>query len=303
MNIKFLTIGLMIVFLTVTFSGCNDLNLGEVTQFSITSFNVNPTIINEGETANLSWVVMSAQSASIDHDIGNVSNAGNRIIQPTESTTYTLTAVNGSKTLTATTQIIVTPATEREDDSDENSEGEESGNDEEDDSSAENDAPIALIDTSMGTIKVELYIDMVPNTVQNFIDYANDGFYDGLVFHRVIDGFMIQGGGFYPDGTQKETDEPIDLEIHPEALHVDGAIAMARTSYPDSATSQFFINDGAQSQLEPGGVDPNGYAVFGVVIDGMDIVRSISDVATTTKHSMQNWPVDDVIINSITIES
>jgi len=303
MNIKFLTIGIMIVFLTVTFSGCNDLNLGEVTQFSITSFNVDPSIITEGETANLSWVVMSAQSASIDQDIGNVSNVGNRIIQPTESTTYTLTAVNGSKTLTATTQIIVNPATEEEDDLDENSEGEESGNDEEVDSSAENDAPIALIDTSMGTIKVELYIDMVPNTVQNFIDYANDGFYDGLVFHRVIDGFMIQGGGFYPDGTQKQTDEPIDLEIHPEALHVDGAIAMARTSYPDSATSQFFINDGAQSQLEPGGVDPNGYAVFGVVIDGMDIVRSISDVATTTKHSMQNWPVDDVIINSITIES
>ena len=303
MNIKFLTIGIIIVFLTVTFSGCNDLNLGEVTQFSITSFNVDPSIITEGETANLSWVVMSAQSASIDQDIGNVSNVGNRIIQPTESTTYTLTAVNGSKTLTATTQIIVNPATEEEDDLDENSEGEESGNDEEVDSSAENDAPIALIDTSMGTIKVELYIDKVPNTVQNFIDYANDGFYDGLVFHRVIDGFMIQGGGFYPDGTQKETDEPIDLEIHPEALHVDGAIAMARTSYPDSATSQFFINDGAQSQLEPGGVDPNGYAVFGVVIDGMDIVRSISDVATTTKHSMQNWPVDDVIINSITIES
>jgi len=113
---------------------------------------------------------------------------------------------------------------------------------------------------------------------------------------------MIQGGGFYPDGTQKETDDPIDLEIHPDASHVDGAIAMARTSDPNSATSQFFINDGAQSQLEPGGVDPNGYAVFGEVVEGMDVVRSISSVETTTKNNMQNWPVEDVIINSVTIE-
>ncbi len=161
---------------------------------------------------------------------------------------------------------------------------------------------IAIIETSEGTIKVDLYEDKTPNTVQNFISYAEDGFYDGLVFHRVIDGFMIQGGGFYPDGTQKETDDPIDLEIHPDASHVDGAIAMARTSDPNSATSQFFINDGAQPSLEPGGVDPNGYAVFGVVIDGMGVVRAISGVETTSKHGMQDWPVEDVIINSVTIE-
>jgi len=168
----------------------------------------------------------------------------------------------------------------------------------------ENDEnPFAVIETSMGTIKVELYQDEVPNTCKNFIKLANDGFYDGLVFHRIIDNFMIQGGGFYADGTYKESPyDPIDLEINPEVRHVDGAIAMARTSDPNSATSQFFIDDGDQPQLEPGGVDPNGYAAFGVVIDGMDVVREISSVDTTSKYGAQDWPIDDVTIISITIE-
>ena len=164
--------------------------------------------------------------------------------------------------------------------------------------------PIALIDTSMGIIYVELYEDKVPNTVNNFVNLADDNFYDGLVFHRVIDDFMIQGGGFEPDGTRKESPYgPIDLEINPEVRHVDGAIAMARTSDPNSATSQFFIDDGPQFQLEPGGVDPNGYAAFGVVLPngGIDIVRAIASVDTTTKNGMQDWPVEDVIINSIKI--
>ena len=174
-----------------------------------------------------------------------------------------------------------------------------SGND---NTNGESGDQIAIIETSEGTIKVDLYEDKTPNTVQNFINYAEEGFYDGLVFHRVIDGFMIQGGGFNPDGNRKETDDPINLEIHPDATHVDGAIAMARTNDPNSATSQFFINDGAQPNLEPGGADPNGYAVFGVVIDGMDVVRAISSVETTTKYGMQDWPVEDVIINSVTIE-
>ncbi len=163
---------------------------------------------------------------------------------------------------------------------------------------------IAVIDTSMGIIKVELYEDEVPNTCENFIKLANDGFYDGLVFHRVIDDFMIQGGGFDTSGTQKQSPYgPIDLEINNKVHHVDGAIAMARTSDPNSATSQFFIDDGAQAQLEPGGVDPNGYAAFGVVIEGIDVVRDIASVSFTTKNGMNNWPVEDVTINSITIES
>jgi len=157
--------------------------------------------------------------------------------------------------------------------------------------------PIAVINTSMGIIKVELYKDKVPNTCENFIKLANDGFYEGLVFHRVIDNFMIQGGGFYPDGSQKQSPYgPINLEINKEVRHVDGAIAMARTTDPNSATSQFYICDGAQH-----GLDDN-YAVFGKTIEGMDVVRAIASADTTTKYGMQDWPVTNVIINSITIE-
>ena len=157
---------------------------------------------------------------------------------------------------------------------------------------------VAVIDTSMGTIKVELFKDKVLNTCENFIKLANDGCYNGLVFHRVIDNFMIQGGGFTADGTPKESlYGPIYLEINPEVRHVDGAIAMARTSDPSSATSQFYICDGAQSSLD------DNYAVFGVTIEGIDVVRAIASVSTTTKNGMSDWPVDDVTINSIAIEN
>lgn len=160
--------------------------------------------------------------------------------------------------------------------------------------------PVAIIDTSMGTIKVELYPNKMPITTGNFIQLVNDGFYNGLVFHRVIDNFMIQGGGYYPNGTQKQ--DPygaIKLETSADVLHVDGAISMARLSSPvDSATSQFFICDGAQTSLD------GQYAAFGKVIDGMDIVRAIAAVQTTTKYgSMQDWPVNDIIINSITMQT
>jgi len=164
--------------------------------------------------------------------------------------------------------------------------------------------PIAVIDTSLGTIRVEIYKDKVPNTANNFINLAKARFYDGLVFHRVIKGFMIQGGGFEADGTQKQSPYgPIDLEINPNVHHVDGAIGMARGSDPNSATSQFFIDDGNQPQLEPGGVDVNGYAAFGVVVEGIDVVRAIASVDTTTKYGMGDWPVNDITIESITIEN
>jgi len=169
-------------------------------------------------------------------------------------------------------------------------------NNENNDNQTTSSNPIAIIDTSMGTIKVELFKDKVPNSVDNFISYANDGYYDGLVFHRVIDDFMIQGGGFNQDGSKKDTDDPINLEIHDDVRHVDGAIAMARTSDPNSATGQFYICDGAQPSLD------DSYAAFGVTIEGIDIVRDIALVGTTTKNGMQNWPVEDVIINSISIE-
>ena len=156
---------------------------------------------------------------------------------------------------------------------------------------------IAIIETGMGTIKVELYTDKMPITTENFIKLVNDSFYSGLVFHRVIKGFVIQGGGFYPNGTMKQNPYgPIKLETNPEVQHVDGAISMARTSDPNSATSQFFICDGAQHFLD------GKYAAFGKVVDGMNTVREIASVKTTTKYGMQDWPVEDAIINNITIE-
>lgn len=156
---------------------------------------------------------------------------------------------------------------------------------------------IAVIETSMGTIRVELYENKMPITAANFIKLANNGFYNGLVFHRVIKGFVIQGGGYYPNGTLKESPYgPIQLETNSDVTHVDGAISMARTSDPNSATSQFFICDGPQHFLD------GQYAAFGKVIEGMDVVRAIASVDTTTKYGMQNWPVEDVIINTVTIE-
>ena len=160
----------------------------------------------------------------------------------------------------------------------------------------ENPNPVALIDTSKGMIIAELFLDKVENTVINFVELANSDFYQNLVFHRVIDDFMIQGGGFKEDGSRKESPfGTIDLEIHPEVRHVDGAIAMARTNDPNSATSQFYICDGAQSYLD------DDYAAFGVVIYGMNVVRSIASVETTTKNGMDDWPVKNVIINDIEI--
>jgi cyclophilin family peptidyl-prolyl cis-trans isomerase len=157
----------------------------------------------------------------------------------------------------------------------------------------------------MGTMVVELYEDKTPITAANFIQLANDGFYNDLVFHRVIKNFVIQGGGYYPNGTEKISPyDPIDLEINPDVHHLDGTIAMARTSDPNSATNQFFIDDGAQRQLEPNGTDPNGYAAFGRVVEGIDVVHAIAKVDTMTKYFvMEDWPVNDVIINSITIVS
>jgi peptidyl-prolyl cis-trans isomerase B (cyclophilin B) len=162
---------------------------------------------------------------------------------------------------------------------------------------------LAVVNTTLGTIIIELYEDKTPITAENFIKLANDGFYDGLVFHRVIQDFVIQGGGYYPNGTEKISPYgPIDLEIHPQVHHLDGTIGMARTSDPNSATSQFFIDDGAQRFLEPGGVDPLGYAAFGRVVKGIKVVRAIAKVETMTKFGvMEDWPVDDIIIESITI--
>ncbi|MGF1578773.1 MAG: peptidylprolyl isomerase [Gemmataceae bacterium] len=160
--------------------------------------------------------------------------------------------------------------------------------------------PTVEIKTSKGTIKVELFRSQAPISVSNFLAYVKDKHYDGTIFHRVINGFMIQGGGFLP-GMQKKFSPrgPIKNEAFNGLSNKRGTLAMARTNDPDSATDQFFINvvDNAK------GLDPRpgsaGYAVFGRVIDGMKVVDAIKEVPTTTKQAYQNVPVDDVIIESI----
>ena len=149
----------------------------------------------------------------------------------------------------------------------------------------------AVIETSKGTIKVALDEKRAPITTANFIKLAESGFYDGLIFHRIIKGFMIQGGD--PQGTgMGGAKDTINLEIHPELRHVDGAISMARSQNPNSASSQFFICNGAQAFLD------NNYATFGQTVEGMDVVRIIAAVATGANDS----PVENVTMTKVTIE-
>jgi peptidyl-prolyl cis-trans isomerase B (cyclophilin B) len=160
-----------------------------------------------------------------------------------------------------------------------------------------NSYPIAIMDTNMGVMTIELVTDKMPITTDNFIKLANDKFFENIVFHRVIDDFVIQGGGYYANGTNKRSPYgTIKLETHPDILHVDGAISMARTIMPNSATSQFFICDGPSPHLD------GNYAAFGSIIDGIEVLHAIAEVETTTKHGLDDWPVEDVIINSVTIE-
>ena len=153
--------------------------------------------------------------------------------------------------------------------------------------------------TSMGDIVLELDKDKAPKTVDNFIQYVKAGQYDGTIFHRVISGFMIQGGGMRPDMSEKPTRPPIPLESRNGLSNVRGALAMARTSAPDSATAQFFINTVDNPFLDSSG---GGYAVFGKVVDGMDVVDKIRGVATATKGGHQNVPQEPVLIKKATLE-
>ncbi|MBD3398581.1 peptidyl-prolyl cis-trans isomerase [Candidatus Micrarchaeota archaeon] len=160
---------------------------------------------------------------------------------------------------------------------------------------------VVVIETSKGTIELELYGNEAPITVENFKTYANEGFYDGTVFHRVIPGFMVQGGGFHANGTQKETHSPIALESQNGLKNLRGTVAMARTMDPDSATSQFFINTADNPFLDyaPGN---DGYAVFGKVISGMDVVDFIESVETANRGMHGDWPVEDVVITRVYIK-
>lgn len=167
-------------------------------------------------------------------------------------------------------------------------------------SEAEGGNPVVIMSTSKGDIKIELFKDKAPITVENFLSYANDGFYDGTIFHRVIPNFMIQGGGFTPDFNQKPTKQPIKNEATNGLKNERGTLAMARTQVVDSATSQFFINLADNSFLD-NGIRDYGYAVFGKVIDGMDVVDAIGAVETGHKGMYGDVPQEDVVIKSVKV--
>ena len=160
-------------------------------------------------------------------------------------------------------------------------------------------AQLVEMKTSMGTIQIELNAEKAPKTVENFLQYAKEGHYNGTVFHRVIDGFMIQGGGFESGMKQKATRAPIPLESRNGLKNEPGTIAMARTSVPDSATAQFFINIADNAMLNAPQPDGHGYAVFGKVVKGMDVVNRIRAVQTGNAGGHQNVPATPVMIESV----
>ena len=160
------------------------------------------------------------------------------------------------------------------------------------------------METSKGVITLELDKEKAPESVENFVAYAKSGHYDGTVFHRVIPKFMIQGGGFDTDMKQKATNPPIKIEADNGLKNTRGTVAMARTSDPNSATSQFFINAKDNDFLNHTAPTPQGwgYAVFGKVTDGMDVVESIENVATANKGGHQDVPGTDVVIEKVTVQ-
>ena len=166
------------------------------------------------------------------------------------------------------------------------------------------DMVTVTMETNKGVITLELDREKAPDSVENFVTYAKSGHYDGTIFHRVIPGFMIQGGGFDTSMQQKDTNPPIKNEAANGLKNDKGTVAMARTNVPDSATSQFFINVKDNDFLNHTSPTPQGwgYAVFGKVTDGMDVVESIENVSTANKGGQQDVPVSDVIIEKVTVQ-
>ncbi|WP_263771788.1 peptidylprolyl isomerase [Propionivibrio soli] len=164
-------------------------------------------------------------------------------------------------------------------------------------------APTIEMQTSAGTVVIDLDSEKAPKTVQNFLRYANEGFYNGTTFHRVIDGFMIQGGGFTPTMEQKTTGNPIPNEAKNGLKNSRGTIAMARRGDPDSATSQFFINLVDNSGQLDYPLNGGGYAVFGKVVQGMAVVDKIAKIPTGNRGPHQNVPLEPVTIQSVKVLS
>lgn len=158
-----------------------------------------------------------------------------------------------------------------------------------------------LLETNYGDITLELDKEKAPITVENFLSYADSGFYDGTIFHRVIDNFMVQGGGFTPDMSQKKTNAPIKNEAKNGLANEVGTVAMARTNIVDSATAQFFINVNNNDFLDHKGDNASGYgyAVFGKVIEGMPIVNRMKAASTTSKNGLQDVPKEPIIIKKV----
>jgi len=162
--------------------------------------------------------------------------------------------------------------------------------------------PTVIFKTSLGTFEAILYQDKAPITVENFLQYVKDKFFDGTIFHRIIPGFMAQGGGFTKDGQQKPTRPTIKNEAENGLKNDRGTLAMARTMVVDSATSQFFINFSDNSFLDYAGKNNYGYAVFGKVTEGMDVVDAMAKVKTGSRGPFQDWPVEDVMIESVVVK-
>ena len=155
--------------------------------------------------------------------------------------------------------------------------------------------------TSQGKFTVEVYPDAAPKTVANFMEYVKSGFYTGTIFHRVINGFMVQGGGFDREMKEKATRAPIPLEAQNGLKNKAGTVAMARTANPNSATAQFFVNVVDNPNLDYPQPDGNGYAVFGKVVEGMDTIEKIKNVPTTAYGPMRNVPAAPIVIESASI--
>lgn len=156
--------------------------------------------------------------------------------------------------------------------------------------------------TNVGKIFIELDEENAPNTCANFIRYVKDGHFDGTIFHRVIENFMIQGGGFTRDMIQKPTRDPIENEAKNGLSNLTGTIAMARTADPHSASAQFFINVADNQFLDYPGQDGWGYCVFGKVTEGMDVVNKIKGMATTSKHGHQDVPVEEIVVEKAEVD-
>jgi len=219
---------------------------------------------SKGEITHWAWDFGDGNTSTVQNPSHTYETLGNYTVS------LTVTNSGGSDTRTRTDYIQVNPG-----------------------ATVETSNRTATIETSMGTIKFELYEQRAPITTANFIKLAESGFYDGLIFHRVVDAFVIQTGD--PTGTGTGgSDETIVLEINEELTHKDGAVGMARSTDPNSATSQFYICDGAQH-----GLDGN-YTVFGQVFEGMDVVRAIAGVPVT--GAPEHKPLEDVVMTKVTIQ-